>query len=183
MKVIFLDRDGVINIDDGYVHKKEDWIFTHKCLKALKSFIDKGFKLIIITNQAGIAKGFYSIEDYNALTKWYLNILKKNGISVLSVIYCPHHPQGIVAQYKKDCNCRKPKPGLIKDAVSKFNIDIQKSILVGDKISDIIAGARSEIKNLVIVDSGYFTEKDLSKLEIIPAFYENLFEFSSKLKS
>jgi D-glycero-D-manno-heptose 1,7-bisphosphate phosphatase len=183
MKVIFLDRDGVINIDSGYVHKKEDWIFTYKCLDALKSFIDKGFKLIIVTNQAGIAKGLYSVEDYNALTKWYLNIFKENGIPVLSVLDCPHHPQGIVVKYKKDCNCRKPKPGLIKNAVSKFKIDIQKSILVGDKISDIIAGTRGGMKNLVIVDSGYFTKKDLFKLEIVPAFYKNLYEFSSKLKS
>lgn len=155
MKVAFLDRDGVINKEVNYLHKIEDFILTSNCIKGLKRLRDENFEIIIITNQAGIAKGYYSIEDYDKLTFWYKKELLSFGIDILDVLYCPHHPDGCIPEYSINCNCRKPKSGMFNEAAKKYQIDIQKSILVGDKKSDLEAGINFGLQKVYMVETGH----------------------------
>ena len=147
-KALFLDRDGVINVEKNYVFKIKDFEFTRGIIDLLADYQKKGFYLFIITNQAGIAKGYYTIDDFTILTEWMLKELELNGIFIRKVYFCPHHPE-----ITGPCRCRKPEPGLILDAISEFNIDPEESVLIGDKESDILAGKRAKIgRNLYIHD-------------------------------
>ena len=136
-KTIFLDRDGVINIDTGYVYKKEDFHFIDYILADLKTLYDLGYQIIIITNQSGIARGYYSVKEYDKLTKYYLKEMKKAGIHRVKVFFCPHHPDAVIKKYKKNCNCRKPNTGLFKYTIKKYKVDVNNSFVVGDKIRDL----------------------------------------------
>lgn len=160
MKVAFLDRDGVINQEVNYLHEINKFEYTYKCIDGLKMLIKLGFRLIIITNQAGIAKGLFTERDYYSLTDWYLNDLKNNDIDILDVYHCPHHNEGIVKSLSIDCECRKPKPGMINSAIKKYDIDLSSSILIGDKISDIMAGINAGIKKQYLVKSGHIFDYD-----------------------
>ena len=142
-KVLFLDRDGVINIDKGHVHKINDFEFIDGIFDLCRSYHDKGYLIIIVTNQAGIAKKMYSEEQFLKLTDWMINEFSKKGIIISKVYYCPHHPS------VSDCNCRKPKPGMIIKAIEEFQVDIDKSVLIGDKDSDLEAGKKAGIKKLI----------------------------------
>lgn len=139
-KALFLDRDGTINKEKHYVYKKDDFDFIPGIFSLVKLFSDKGYLIIIITNQSGIARGFYTEEDYNQLTMWMLNEFDKNGIKISKVYHCPHHPK-----ITGHCNCRKPNPGMILNAIKEFNINPASSILIGDKKSDILAGENAGI--------------------------------------
>lgn len=152
MKVAFLDRDGVLNKDIGYLHKVEDWVYTANCISGLLLLKNLGYKFILVTNQAGIAKGYYSIIDFNELTEWMVNDLRKHKIHFTEIYFCPHHVDGILPQYKRACKCRKPMPGMINRATLKYNIDLDNSILVGDKITDIMAGNAAGVGRCFLVD-------------------------------
>lgn len=132
-KVAFLDRDGVINVDHGYVSSINNFEWCDGVFEGLLKLKELGFELVIITNQSGIARGYYSEADFENLTKWMLAKLEKQGIPVLKVYHCPHAPELC-------CECRKPKPGMILKAASELEIDLKNSILIGDKDSDIAAG-------------------------------------------
>jgi D-glycero-D-manno-heptose 1,7-bisphosphate phosphatase len=146
MKVAFLDRDGVINIDAGYTHKIEEFEFTTGCVGALQTLQALGYELIIVTNQSGIGRGYYSQQDYEKLTEWYLEALSQQGIKILDVFYCPHTPE-------TDCDCRKPKPGLFLQAKEKFpSISINDSIMFGDKVSDLQAAESAGIETGFLIE-------------------------------
>ena len=140
-KALFLDRDGVINIDKGHVHKIRDFVFIDSIFELCKKYQDDGFLIIVITNQAGIAKGMYDEHDYQKLTSWMIQQFKHKSISITKVYHCPHHPN------YSSCLCRKPSPGMILEAEKEFNINLTESVLYGDKDSDIEAGKRAGIKN------------------------------------
>ncbi len=139
-KALFLDRDGVINIEKNYVYRKEDFEFIEGIFDLCHKFSDEGFLIIIITNQAGIAKGFYTIEDFLELTAWMIDQFKKHGVDIEKVYYCPHHPD-----VTGSCECRKPRPGMILQAANEFNLDLAKCVLIGDKESDLQAGRKAGI--------------------------------------
>ena len=149
-KAVFLDRDGVINEDKGYVHKIEDFYIYPEVFPALKKLQENGFKLVVITNQSGIAVGYYTEEDFLKLTEYMLNVFEKEGIKIEKVYYCPHHPEGIIPKLKMKCDCRKPESGMIKQAIKEFNIDPYKSFLIGDKETDILAGKKEDIKSILV---------------------------------
>ncbi len=147
-KALFLDRDGTINIEKNYVFRIEDFEFIPGIIEIIRSYKNEGFLIFIITNQAGIAKEFYTEKDYNILTNWMLKKFDEFGTKITKVYHCPHHPD-----YTGECNCRKPKPGMILKAIREFNIDPVNSVLIGDKKSDILAGKNAGIgKNLYIQD-------------------------------
>jgi len=149
MKAAFLDRDGVINIDKGYVHKIENFEFKEGIFELLKLLQEKGFTLFVVTNQSGIARGYYTIKEFENLTEYMLNELRKKGIEIKEVAFCPHHPD-------ENCECRKPKPAMILNLAKKYNIDLKESIMIGDKLSDIKAGESAGIeKNYLVKDSLY----------------------------
>jgi len=139
-KALFLDRDGVINMEINYLYRIEDFIFINGIFELCEKYHQNGYKIFVITNQAGIAKGFYDENDFYTLTNWMINKFSSKGITISKVYYCPHHPE-----ISGSCTCRKPNPGMIKQAEKEFDLDIENSILIGDKISDIEAGKNAGI--------------------------------------
>ena len=137
---LFLDRDGVINIDLGYVHKPDNFHFIDGIFDLVNAANQKGYLVIIVTNQAGIGRGYYSEKEFNLLTDWMRNKFKINYGRIDAVYFCPFHPEYGIGSYKKESNYRKPAPGMFLKARNDFDIDFTKSILIGDKISDIKAG-------------------------------------------
>jgi len=149
MKALFLDRDGVINEDYGYVYKKEDFKFKNGIFELLKLF--KDYKIFIVTNQSGIARGYYSENDFHKLMDWVKEEFKQKGIEIVDINFCPHHPD-----ITGSCECRKPNPGMILDLAKKYNIDLEKSIMIGDKKSDIEAANKAGIKKTYLVKDNLF---------------------------
>jgi D-glycero-D-manno-heptose 1,7-bisphosphate phosphatase len=145
-KAIFLDRDGVINIDHGFVYQIEKFEFVDGIFEFLKEAQRRGYTLIIVTNQSGIGRGYYTLEDFEKLTDFMIKQMQKEGINISKeqIFFCPHAPE-------ENCSCRKPEPKMILDAKDKFNIDLGKSYLIGDKITDIEAGIRAGIPNNILI--------------------------------
>ena len=179
-KAIFLDRDGTINVEKDYIYKSEDLVFEEGTIEALKTFKNLGYILIVVSNQSGIARGYFTEADLNIFNNNMNEILKKNGVEITEFYCCPHHPDGI-GKYKKVCECRKPNNKMIEDAIKKYNIDREKSYMIGDKISDIGAGLKSNLKT-VLVKTGYGL-KDMEKIDKNDTLIcENLKDFSEILK-
>jgi D-glycero-D-manno-heptose 1,7-bisphosphate phosphatase len=156
IKTIFLDRDGVINKEKNYLNQIQDFEFIEGVFESCRYFTKKGFRIIIITNQSGISRGYYTKDDYETLTKWMLNKFKSQRINILDVFHCPHSPGD-------SCECRKPLPGMFIKAQEKYNIDMTKSWSIGDKEDDIIAANLSGIKNTILVQSGHKIITEQSK--------------------
>ncbi len=152
-KAIFLDRDGVINVEKDYTYKIEEFEFIDGLFPSLQYLQKLGYKLFIITNQSGIARGYYSIDDFNTLTSWMQEEFAKNSIEISQIEFCPHGPND-------DCLCRKPKTGMIDNILKNHEIDLTKSWLIGDKNADIQCAKNANIKNSIQVKSGHkFDEK------------------------
>ena len=146
VSAIFLDRDGVINQDLGYVGKWANFHFCAGALDALKVLSDKNVNIIIVTNQSGIARGYYTEKDYNALTKNMLDVMNNHGVSISSVYHCPHYVKGDVVKYAVSCDCRKPKAGMIFKGLSTFSIKAENAIMIGDRYSDELASKAANLK-------------------------------------
>jgi D-glycero-D-manno-heptose 1,7-bisphosphate phosphatase len=165
---VFLDRDGVINKERGYVHLIEDFHFIDGVFEACREMSRAGYRLIIITNQAGIARGYYTEEVFQCLTNWMLNEFRQQDIDIDGVYYCPHHPVYGVGEYHRDCNCRKPSPGMIHLAAKEHSLDLGSSILVGDKATDIEAGRAAGLGCCVLVQTGHsLRDEDLEKADAV----------------
>ena len=137
--VLFLDRDGVINVDVGYLSDPAQLEFIPGAIEAMKEAQTRGYDIIVVTNQSGVARGYYTEEDVQALHADMSRRLAAEGVSILAYYYCPHHPEGTVEAYKKACDCRKPNPGMLTKAIEEWNVDVDGSFLVGDKPSDVEA--------------------------------------------
>ncbi len=138
-KVIFLDRDGTINVDYGYVHEKEKLEFVPGVIEALKIISELGYKLIIVTNQSGIGRGYFSAEEYENFTNYMLEKMKQGGADVEKVYTCPHID-------KDNCDCRKPKLGLFEQAIKDYDVDLVNSFSVGDRLRDLEICGKYPIK-------------------------------------
>ena len=150
-KVAFLDRDGVINQDYGYVYKVDHFIFCEGVIEALQILDKKKYRINIVTNQSGIARGYYTEEQYLELDQWLKNRLEIDDIYLENIMYCPHHPDGKVLDYAVKCDCRKPSNGMIEQIFNDKPFDRTKSIMVGDKISDAKCGASSGLGGLYLI--------------------------------
>ena len=139
-RALVLDRDGVINVDKRYVFRVEDFEFIPGIFDLCRIAEGLGFLPIVITNQAGIGRGFYTEDDFQHLTKWMLSQFVERGARIGRVYHCPYHPTAGIGPYRRDSDDRKPKPGMILRARSDFQLDLSRSVLVGDKDSDIEAG-------------------------------------------
>ena len=148
IKTIFLDRDGVINKELNYLYKVEDFEFINGVFKICQYLNKLGYEIIVITNQSGISRGYYNEIDFEILSNWMVAEFKKNDVKILDIFHCPHLPDS-------NCECRKPKPGMLLAAKDKHNIDMQNSWLIGDKEDDIIAAINSDITNTILVKSGH----------------------------
>lgn len=162
-KAIFLDRDGTLNVDGNYVHKIDDFRFIKGVIPALRQLKAMGYLLVIVTNQSGIARGIFTEQEFLQLTEWMDWSLAEQGVEIDGIYYCPHYPQG-VNQFAQECNCRKPKTELFKEAVRDLGIDLSQSIMVGDKTIDIQAGINAGIPTNILVRTGKALDKDGEKL-------------------
>ena len=160
IKTIFLDRDGVINKEVNYLHKIENFEFIEGIFDACLYFQNLGYKIIIISNQSGIARGYFNENDYKNLTQWMLGQFYKNSISILDIFYCPHGPES-------ECDCRKPKPGMFIDAKYKYNISMKESWMIGDSETDIKAANTAGISNTILVRSGHLIDESNSNSKFI----------------
>ena len=146
---LFLDRDGVINIDKGYVFRRTDFEFIDGIFELVLAANSAGYLVIIVTNQSGIGRGYYTETDFQALTVWMLNKFQVRGLLIADVYFCPYHPVHGKGKYKIESYERKPAPGMIIKAANAHSIDLEKSIMVGDKLSDMIAGKNANIGRLL----------------------------------
>ena len=159
-KTIFLDRDGVINKDVNYLHKIKECEFIDGIFEACIYFQDIGFKIVIITNQSGIARGYFNENDYQILTNWITLQFNKKSIKLLDIFHCPHGPDS-------KCSCRKPRPGMLLEAQHKYSIDMTNSWLIGDREDDILAANNAGINNTILVRSGHKINEGISNAKHI----------------
>lgn len=153
-KAVFLDRDGVINIDAGYVSHSDDFEFIEGVFEACEQIKAKGYQLVIITNQSGIGRGYYTEDQFTSLTEWMDWSFADKGVELDGIYFCPHHPVDGLGDYKQDCQCRKPQPGMILTAAEHLSLDLSQCYLVGDKESDIQAGINAGINTNILVTTG-----------------------------
>jgi D,D-heptose 1,7-bisphosphate phosphatase len=151
---VFLDRDGVINQDTGYVSCVDDFHFIEGAIEALQILKKKGYSLIVVTNQSGIARGYFTEDQFMHLTEWMDWSLADRDVDLDGIYYCPHHPSAGVAPYRQECDCRKPAPGMLLDAAKDLNIDLTQSYMVGDKAGDMKAAQAAGVAHKILVRTG-----------------------------
>lgn len=153
-KALFLDRDGVINVDRGYVYRCEEFEFVPGIFELCHSAQYLGYALVVVTNQAGIARGFYSECDFQRLTSWMNERFAEHDVQIEQVYHCPYHPLAGIGAYRRDSRDRKPHPGMILRAARDLNLDLRASILIGDKLTDMSAGAAAGVGTRILLESG-----------------------------
>lgn len=154
-KAAFIDRDGVINEERDYVHRVEDFRILPGVVEGLRLLQEQGWALVVITNQAGIARGLYTEADFQRLTAHMLAQLRRDEIRIDGVYHCPHHPTAGFGEYLRDCDCRKPRPGMLLAAARQLDLALADSVIVGDKDSDLEAGRAAGLQACVLVESGH----------------------------
>jgi len=154
-KTLFLDRDGIINVDHGYVYKTEEFEFIEEIFNVCLDAQRKGYQIIVITNQSGIARGKYTVEQFKQLSSWMKGVFKEKGVDILDVYFCPHHPVKGIGEYLQNCSCRKPEPGMILQAAKEYDVDLKRSVFIGDKISDMQAAKSACIENRIMLVDQY----------------------------
>lgn len=164
-RALFLDRDGIINEDVNYLHRKEDFKFIPGIFDLCRTAAEHGFLLIIVTNQSGIARGYYSEDDFMKLTEWMFSEFANQRIELTKLYACPHLGTADLPEYRLDCPARKPNPGMLLKAQKEFNLDLAECVFVGDKDSDMEAGTRAGIGKLFLLKSDQY-ETDISTPEI-----------------
>jgi len=170
LKIAFLDRDGVINIDKDYAYKIEDFEFKDGIFEFIDELKKMGYGIIIVTNQSGIGRGYYTLDQFFELDEWMRGELERSGVSVLKTYFCPHRPSDT-------CNCRKPKPGLIERAKNEFDISLEDSILIGDKISDINAGINGGVGKNILLKGKVGEDYSFEKADFVADNFEQIVEY------
>jgi D-glycero-D-manno-heptose 1,7-bisphosphate phosphatase len=151
---VFLDRDGTINVEKDYLFRAEDFEFIPGAPDAIKALKDAGYLVVVVTNQSGVARGYYTLEDVNLLHEYIQAEIGKHGTSIDAFYLCPHHPTKGVNEFARECECRKPKPGMLNRASEDLQIDLARSIMIGDKLADIEAGEAVGCQPLLVL-TGY----------------------------
>jgi len=150
-KAVFLDRDGTIIEDVGYLNDPKNIKFIPGSIQAIKKLNQAGYKVVVITNQAGVARGLIREDILQTIDKTINKYILNGGAHIDAIYYCPHHPEHGVYPYKQDCECRKPNPGMIKKAAADLELDLKKSFMIGDKWSDIEAGKNMKLKTALVL--------------------------------
>jgi D-glycero-D-manno-heptose 1,7-bisphosphate phosphatase len=145
----FLDRDGVLNVDHGYVHRIEDWQWMPGARQAVKRLNDAGYLVFVVTNQSGIARGYYDEAAMRRLHDWVRSDLATIGAHIDDIRHCPHLPDGSVEAYRRDCACRKPGPGMFLDLLASWPVDKARSFAIGDKKRDVEAAEAAGIRGFL----------------------------------
>jgi len=166
-KTLFLDRDGVININHGYVYRQQDFEFIEGIFALCQQAQQKGFQIIIVTNQSGIARKYYNRDQFKQLSKWVEYQFWRQGIIITQTLHCPHHPK-----YSQACTCRKPKAGMIFKAQKRFKAKLSESIMVGDSLSDMQCARRAGIKKCVLFKSNSLRYQPALKQPLFKPYYQ-----------
>jgi D-glycero-D-manno-heptose 1,7-bisphosphate phosphatase len=153
-RAVFLDRDGTINVEKDYLYKIEDFEFIPGAQEAIKKLKEAGFVVIVVSNQSGVARGYFDEDAVNQLHRHIQGELMDHSTSIDDFYFCPHHPDKGLGAYRLDCNCRKGKPGMLLQAALEHDLDLQHSFMVGDKLADIVAGERAGCKSILVL-TGY----------------------------
>lgn len=148
-RVAFLDRDGILNVDKGYLYKIEDLEWMPRAKVAVELLCGLGYKVVVVTNQSGIARGYYTVADMEKLHVYMEQELERAGGKISRFYYCPHYKDGVVPEYAVECNCRKPKPGMILQGIKDFNADMEESFVIGDSQKDVDAAASAGLKGFL----------------------------------
>ena len=148
-KAVFFDRDGTLNVNTGYLHDSADFTWIEGAIDAIKRCAAAGFLVIVVTNQSGVARGYYEESAVRELHDWMNGELSRHHAHIDRFYYCPHHPEAKIAAYRKDCDCRKPRTGMIDAACADFNIERGASFLVGDKQVDMQAAKAAGITGIL----------------------------------
>ncbi|QTF07309.1 D-glycero-beta-D-manno-heptose 1,7-bisphosphate 7-phosphatase [Brenneria izadpanahii] len=151
---VFLDRDGTINVDHGYVHEIDQFQFIDGVIDAMRELKNMGFTLVLVTNQSGIARGKFTEDQFMQLTEWMDWSLADRGVDLDGIYFCPHHPEFGSEEYRQVCDCRKPEPGMLISAQRHLNIDMAASYMVGDKAEDMQAAIAAGVGTKVLVRTG-----------------------------
>ncbi|MEQ9919248.1 D-glycero-beta-D-manno-heptose 1,7-bisphosphate 7-phosphatase [Pectobacterium brasiliense] len=151
---VFLDRDGTINVDHGYVHDIDHFQFIDGVIDAMRELKSMGFALVVVTNQSGIARGKFTEDQFMQLTEWMDWSLADRGVDLDGIYFCPHHPEAGEGEYRQSCDCRKPEPGMLLSAQRELNIDMAASYMVGDKLEDVQAAIGAGIGKKLLVRTG-----------------------------
>lgn len=181
-RYVFLDRDGTVCIEKEYLDDYKKMEFIPRSDDALRIIKEKGYSIVIITNQSGVARGMFSIIEAENQKKYFLKYFQKKGIKLDGYFYCPHHPDGTIEEYSFECDCRKPKPGLIYKAVEYKQVDWKKSYVVGDKKIDIELAENIGAKP-VLVRTGYGKEEEkkiCDKNDIL--VFDNIYDFALNIE-
>jgi D-glycero-D-manno-heptose 1,7-bisphosphate phosphatase len=148
---LFLDRDGVINVDKSYIFRREDFEWVEGAQDVIRRFNAMGWWVFVVTNQSGIARGYYTEAQHHALSEHLRALLRPAGVALGGIYHCPHHPEAALAQWRLDCDCRKPAPGLILRAASELGLDLPASLLAGDRGSDVAAGRAAGVGRCFLI--------------------------------
>ena len=167
-KAVFIDRDGTINVNVGYLDNPDDFQMYPGVAEGIKLLQENGFKIIIITNQSGIARGYFTVETLKRIHERMLKEFYDKGVTIDAIYYCPHHPD-------EGCGCRKPNTDLFEKAVKEHNIDITRSYVIGDRMLDIEAGHRMGLKTVLVPEKKEKVEKEMKKSKIKPDYLCNDF--------
>ncbi|MFL2655369.1 MAG: D-glycero-alpha-D-manno-heptose-1,7-bisphosphate 7-phosphatase [Alphaproteobacteria bacterium] len=170
-KAIFLDRDGVINVDSGYIWRIEDFVFYEGVFEACRYARELGYVLIVVTNQAGIGRGIFSESDYQNLTSWMCRRFADHDIELAGVFHAPTHPQEGIGIYKRESIDRKPGPGMILKASKTMGIDLEKSAMVGDRETDIEAAINAGVGKKILINLGLSANSTKADV-ILPSLLE-----------
>ncbi|MCU7554220.1 HAD family hydrolase [Alteromonas sp. ASW11-19] len=152
-KALFLDRDGIINVDTGYVSKPQQVTFVAGIFEVIARFVAAGYTPVIVTNQSGIGRGMYTETDFHQLSEWMQSQFTRQGLPAIPVYYCPHHPTEAIAGYLQSCACRKPEPGMILQATRDHGLALDESLLIGDSWRDIQAADAAGVSRKVFVST------------------------------
>lgn len=177
-KAVFFDRDGVINADYAYVGKIENFDFIKGVPQTLKKLKDKGYFLVLVTNQSGVARGMFTEADVLRVTAFMQESLRVYDACFDAVYYCPHHPQASVESYRMQCRCRKPNPGMLNQAAADHDIDMSDSVMIGDHASDLQAGLAAGVGRLILVGSHVESESQKVRCDSV---YSDLSEAAEHL--
>ena len=157
-RALFLDRDGVVNVEIGYLHRIEDVKFMPGIFSLCRTAMRLGYRLVVVTNQAGIARGFYSESDFETLMEWMRGELRAKGVELDAVYYCPFHPEHGVGKYKQEHEDRKPGTGMLRRGVREFGVDLGESVMVGDRCSDVGAANAAGLRQMFLIRGTETTE-------------------------
>lgn len=149
-KAVFLDRDGTIVVHEHYLSSPHQLKLLPNAAEGIRLFREHGYLIIVVTNQSGVARGFFDEERLLHIHKRLMDMLEEEGVVIDGIYYCPHHAEGVIEQYKVTCDCRKPDPGMLFDAAHRHNIDLTQSLMIGDSETDMLAGKSAGCRCILI---------------------------------